>query len=149
VPAFLIAFTANMIVGQRLVRKICPNCVRSFKLPGHTLQQLKEQIDIDTIWATLQREEIIPKNQKIEETTFWRGSGCTQCGQEGYKGRIGIYEVMEVTPDIAKMINSQANTFDIQKVAVKEGMITMVEDGFIKAVKSITTIEEILRVTKD
>jgi type IV pilus assembly protein PilB len=149
VPPFLIAFTANLIVGQRLVRKICPSCVRSFKLAGHTLEQLREQIDLESIWATLQREEVVTKNQKIEETSFWRGSGCAQCGQEGYKGRVGIYETMDVTPDIAKLINSQANASDIQKAAVKEGMVTMIEDGFIKAVKGVTTIEEILRVTKD
>ncbi len=149
VPPFLIGFTANMIVGQRLVRKICPNCVRSFKLPSHVLEQLREQISVDDIWETLKREEIVSKNQKIEDTTFWRGSGCAQCGHEGYKGRLGIYEILDVTPDIAKLINSEANSFDIQKQAVKEGMVTMIEDGFIKAVKAMTTIEEILRVTKD
>jgi len=149
VPPFLIAFTANLIVGQRLVRKICPSCVRSFRLAGHVLQQLKEQIDLETIWETLQHEEVVAKNQKIEETTFWRGSGCAQCGQEGYKGRVGIYEALDVTPEIAKLINSEANASDIQKAAIKEGMVTMIEDGFIKAVKAVTTIEEILRVTKD
>jgi len=149
VPPFLISFTANMIVGQRLVRKICPGCVRSFKLPAHVLEQLREQIGVDEIWKTLQREEIVAKNQKIEETTFWRGSGCAQCNHEGYKGRIGIYEVLEVTPAVSQLINAEANAFDIQKTAVKEGMVTMIEDGFIKAVKAATTIEEILRVTKD
>jgi type IV pilus assembly protein PilB len=149
VPPFLIAFTANIIVGQRLVRKICPNCVRSFKLPSHVLEQLKAQIDLDTIWATLQREEVVAKNQKIEDTTFWRGSGCAQCNNEGYKGRVGIYEVLEVTPEISQLINKGEDSHSIQSQAIKEGMVTMIEDGFVKAVKATTTIEEILRVTKD
>jgi type IV pilus assembly protein PilB len=149
VPPFLIAFTANMIVGQRLVRKICPGCVRSYKMPSHMLDQLREQIDIDTIWATLKREEVVAKDQKIEETTFWRGSGCAQCNHEGYKGRLGIYEVLEVSPNVARLINEKADSDAIKKAAIKEGMVTMIEDGFTKAIKAMTTIEELLRVTKD
>jgi len=149
VPPFLIAFTANMIIGQRLVRKICPGCVRSFKLPSHVLEQLRQQIDVDEIWKTLRREEIVDKDQEIEDTTFWRGSGCAQCNHEGYKGRIGIYEVLDITPEVSTLINAEANSFEIQKMATKQGMVTMIEDGFIKAVKAMTTIEEILRVTKD
>jgi type IV pilus assembly protein PilB len=149
VPPFLIAFTANMIVAQRLVRKICQNCVRSFKIPSHVLEQLRAQIDVDSIWKKLRAEEVVGPAQKIEDTTFWRGSGCTQCNNEGYKGRMGIYEVLEITPEISRLINAKANAHEIKEAAIKEGMITMVEDGFIKAVKAVTTIEEILRVTKD
>lgn len=149
VPNFLIAATTNVIVGQRLLRKICPNCIRSFKIPGHTLEQLKKQIDLKSIWESLEREGIVKKNQKIEDTTFWRGGGCSQCGDEGYKGRIGIYEVLEVSPEIGDLINQNVNATDLHRQAVKEGMVTMIEDGFIKAVKALTTIEEVLRVTKD
>jgi type IV pilus assembly protein PilB len=149
VPPFLIAFTANMVVGQRLVRKICPNCIRSFKIPAHVLEQLREQIAIDHIWEVLRKNEVVAADQKIEDTTFWRGSGCSQCNNEGYKGRVGIYEVMEFTPELAQLINKSANADDIKKQAIADGMITMIEDGFIKAVKAVTTIEEILRVTKD
>ncbi len=149
VPPFLISFTANMIVAQRLVRKICPNCVRSYKLPDHALEQLREQIDLDGIWAKLKKEEIVAANQKIEDTTFWRGSGCAQCGNEGYKGRMGIYEVIEFTPNLQKLVNKKANADELKQAAIEEGMITMIEDGFAKAVKAVTTIEEILRVTRD
>jgi len=149
VPPFLIAFTANMIIAQRLVRKNCQNCIRSFKMTARTIEQLREQIALDSIWATLQRENAIAKGQKIEDTTFWRGAGCSQCNDEGYRGRIGIYEVMEITPDISELINAKANAEAIKKAAIKQGMITMIEDGFMKAVGAMTTIEEILRVTKD
>ncbi|MBI4457798.1 type II/IV secretion system protein [Candidatus Uhrbacteria bacterium] len=149
VPPFLIAYTTNLIVAQRLVRKICQNCITSFKMPKHILQQLREQIDIDSIWTTLRREGVVAKDQKIEETTFWRGAGCVQCNQEGYKGRMGIYEMLEVSDDISRLINSKASAGDIKEAAVKAGMVSMIEDGFTKAVRAVTTIEEILRVTKE
>jgi type IV pilus assembly protein PilB len=149
VPPFLVAFTTNMIIAQRLVRKICQNCVRSYRLPGHAIAQLKEQIDLATVWATLQREGVVEKGQTIEETTFWRGSGCTQCGDEGYKGRMGIYEILEITPEISSLINSKAGADVLKKKAIEQGMVTMIEDGFIKTIKAVTTIEEVLRVTRD
>lgn len=149
VPAFLISFTANMIVAQRLVRKICQNCLRSYKLPPHMIEQLRADINIDSIWKTLQREGTVEKGQKIEDTTFWRGSGCNQCGNEGYKGRVGIYEVMEMGAEITPLITGSATATQIKDKAVELGMITLIEDGFMKAVKGQTTIEEILRVTKE
>ncbi len=149
VPLFLIAYTTNMIIGQRLVRKVCQHCLRSYRLPKRTINQLAEQVDLDTIWSTLGRIGVIDADQKIEDTMFWRGSGCPQCGNEGYKGRIGIYEVLEVTPEISRLINEKASSDAIKKQAISEGMITMIEAGFIKAIEAVTTIEEILRVTKD
>lgn len=149
VPPFLIAFTANMIVAQRLVRKVCPNCMRTYKLTERSLEQLRSQVDLDRVWKTFVKNEAVSPDQKIEETTFWRGSGCSQCNNEGYKGRIGIYEVLEITPEISALINAKANASDINALAVKQGMITLVEDGFMKAAKGLTSIEEILRVTKD
>jgi len=149
VPPFLIAFTANMIVAQRLVRKVCQNCVRSYRLQKRALDNLREQVDLDTIWQTLQRIGAVTKDQTVEETTFWRGSGCSQCSNEGYKGRMGIYEVLEVTPDVAELINQNADADKLAKKAIENGMVKLIEDGFFKAVKAMTTIEEVLRVTKD
>jgi type IV pilus assembly protein PilB len=149
VPPFLISFTANMFVAQRLVRKICPNCVRSYKMPEHMVEQLRTTVNLASIWATLEREGYIAPGQTIEETTFWRGSGCAQCNNAGYKGRIGIYEVMEMSGELAPMVNKSANANEINAAAIRNGMVTLIEDGFMKAVKAATTIEEILRVTKD
>jgi type IV pilus assembly protein PilB len=149
VPQFLIAYTANMIIGQRLVRKVCQNCLRSYKLTKHAIEELRKEVDLDTIWKSLKQAGAIEKNQTIAETTFWRGSGCGQCGEEGYKGRVGIYEALEVTPEISELINANSSADQLKQQAIKEGMLTMLEDGFIKAIKGATTIEEILRVTKD
>ena len=110
-------FTANMIVAQRLVRKICQNCIRSFKMPSHTLEQLRSQIAIDEIWEVLRKSEIVAPGQKIEDTTFWRGSGCSQCNNEGYKGRVGIYEIMEISPTLSQLINKKANADELKEAA--------------------------------
>jgi type IV pilus assembly protein PilB len=149
VPPFLIGFTANMVVAQRLVRKICPNCVRSYKMPEHMITQLRSTVDLDKIWSVMQREGIVSPDQKVEDTTFWRGSGCSQCNNEGYKGRVGIYEIMEMAPELVPLVTGEGNATEIKAKAIESGMITMIEDGFMKAVKAVTTVEEILRVTKD
>ncbi|MEY4723813.1 MAG: hypothetical protein RLZZ324_1326, partial [Candidatus Parcubacteria bacterium] len=149
VPPFLIAFTGNIIVAQRLVRKVCPNCTRSYKMPPHALEQLRESMNVDEIWRTLQKNDIVDKTQKVEDTMFWRGSGCSQCNNEGYKGRMGIYEILEFTQPIIEIINAGGTADAIKKKAVEEGMMSMTEDGFAKAIKGVTTIEEILRVTKE
>lgn len=80
---------------------------------------------------------------------FFHGQGCDKCSNTGYKGRIGVHEILEVTEDIAEMIVKHATTQGIQEVAEQKGMVVMWEDGFIKAVQGVTTIDEILRVTKE
>jgi type II secretory ATPase GspE/PulE/Tfp pilus assembly ATPase PilB-like protein len=87
--------------------------------------------------------------KKIEDVTFYKGSGCDRCGGEGYKGRVGIYEVLEVTEAIQKAILANSTANEIEKVAKSEGMYDMMTDGIIKAIQGTTTIEEILRVTKE
>ena len=149
VPAFLVAFTANMIIAQRLVRKICRNCVTSYRLTAADQNELKTLFTMDSIVATLRREGVIGKTQTLPDLTFWKGVGCRQCGQEGYKGRIGIYEVLEVTPEMSTLINERATVDAIKKKTVENGMITLVEDGFMKAKQGITTIAEVIRVTRE
>ena len=98
----------------------------------------------------LAREKIImDENQKFESLLFYRGKGCKQCGQSGYKGRIGIYEVLEVTEPLQELINRKATVQDIEKYANEQGMLTISEDGFVKAKNGITTIEEVIRVSQE
>ena len=80
---------------------------------------------------------------------LYKGSGCNQCDNSGYKGRVGIYEVLEMTPELANLIISKSTVDQIKKLTQKQKMITMAEDGFLKALDGITTIEEIIRVTMD
>jgi type IV pilus assembly protein PilB len=81
--------------------------------------------------------------------TFYRGKGCKQCNDDGYKGRLGIYEIFEVTPEVSDLILNRASARDLTKAALGQGMLTMLEDGFMKAVKGITTLEEVLLAAKE
>ncbi len=150
VPSFLIASTTNIIMAQRLVRKICLHCIQSYTLSEAAVQDLQKHFNIDFILKTLEREgAIVSAKAPISSLLFYRGKGCKQCNHEGYKGRIGIYEVLEVTHEVADLILNKGTTEDLRRAAQEQGMLTMAEDGFIKAKFGITTIEEVLRVTKE
>ncbi|MFH1233232.1 MAG: GspE/PulE family protein [Patescibacteria group bacterium] len=150
VPAFLIASTTNVIIAQRLVRKICPNCIQSYTLDKQTINEIEQQLNIDSIMETLQKERTIVDAKKgLGSLLFYKGKGCKQCNNLGYKGRMGIYEVLEITEAISELILKKDSQSELKKQAKKQGMLTIIEDGFIKAKNGITTIEEIMRVTKD
>jgi len=149
VQPFLVASTVNTVIGQRLLRRVCPNCVESFKPDAEFLETLKKEFDTEKILAVMKKERIVSEKTTLADLKFYRGKGCSQCNNEGYKGRIGIYEVLEITNTIHDLITARASTDDIFEKAVAEGMITMEQDGFIKASTGVTTIEEVLRVTKE
>ena len=148
VPAYLISSTTNLIVAQRLVRKICKECTAPHTLDKNVISELEKLFNLSTILETLRREKITAK-KSLADIPFHKGKGCKKCNNEGYKGRIGIYEAMPVTPKISELLNSHASSNELNKTAISEGMITLTEDAFIKATQGITTIEEIIRVTKD
>ncbi|MDX9893297.1 MAG: ATPase, T2SS/T4P/T4SS family [Patescibacteria group bacterium] len=149
IPSFLIGSTTNVIIAQRLVRKICQECIESYTLDKNEIAKLEKQINLDSILSILEREGLITKKQSKESLLFYRGKGCKKCDKTGYKGRVGLYEVLEVTPAINELILKSAPAENIMTEARKAGMITIIEDGFIKAKNGITTIEEVLRVSKD
>ncbi len=150
VPSFLVASTVNIIIAQRLVRKICPNCIQSFNLEGEAITDLEKHFNTQSILKTLEREKaIVAAKDGLQSILFYRGSGCSKCGNSGYKGRVGIYETVEITGEIASMILKKADVADIENYVRKEGSTSIVEDGFIKAKNGITTIEEVMRVTKE
>lgn len=131
VEPFLIASTLNIAIGQRLVRTICSDCKVKKTFNEAELAALKEAFPVSII-----------KDHKV----FYKGEGCKRCNNSGYKGRVGIHEVLEVDETMRELIMKKANGDDIRKVAIAQGMVTMTEDGFQKAVEGLTTIEEILRV---
>jgi len=148
--AYLIASTLNTVVGQRLVRKICQDCKVKKKLDAKSIESLSVDFDLDHLVAVMSREGVLDKKvKKFEDVEFFEGQGCEKCGQIGYKGRMGIYEVLDITEGVAKLIMSQATIAQIQEQAVVDGMVLMWQDGFIKAHMGLTTIDEILRVTKE
>ena len=150
VPPFLVAYTINVIVAQRLVRKICSNCKTELKLDANSLNELAKVFGVEKIIALFKQAGVLKKGEtSLEEIIFYTGAGCTKCKQTGYKGRLGIYEVLEMNNDITKKINEHATAAELKSLAQKYGMLTMSEDGLIKAKMGITSIGEILRVTKD
>jgi type II secretory ATPase GspE/PulE/Tfp pilus assembly ATPase PilB-like protein len=110
------------------------------KLDPHLLKRV--ELILNQIPAT--SKIIVPKQWK-----FYHSPGCKECHNLGYQGRIGIYEVLEVDKELADKINARATASDIKAHAVEHGMITMLQDGLIKAKRGITTIEEVLRATRD
>ncbi|MFH1508592.1 MAG: GspE/PulE family protein [bacterium] len=149
IKPFLIASTLNIIIGQRLVRKTCSECITSYMPDSKEIQLLDEQYDLDEIMEIMKREKITEPNKKFEDLKFFKGKGCNKCNNTGYKGRIGIYEVMSNDTKIQNLTTKKATSDELLEVAKAEGMITMVQDGFIKAKTGVTTLEEIIRVTKE
>jgi type IV pilus assembly protein PilB len=150
---FLIASTVNVIVAQRLVRKLCPECRVEYTLSEKEIKTLKNSMDMDEILKHLkgcsELNKIIKSDTDWPEIKFYKNKGCEQCNNEGYHGRVGIFEVLDVRGEIEKLIVESATTETIEKKAKEVGMATMIEDGFLKAVQGITSIEEVLRVTKE
>lgn len=149
VPSFLIASTTNMIISQRLARKVCPKCGQEYKLDKKAASEIKKQVPtIEDIISKLAKNGLIPK-AGLEEISFIKGKGCEECNHTGYKGRSGIYEVLEVSEDISRLILKNNDSGAIKKQAEEQGMLTLTENGLIKAVEKETSLEEILRVTKE
>lgn len=163
---FLIASTVRVVVGQRLVRKLCPNCRIVYEPPEAELGQIKEQFGVQQSFEELAKNATAPTKSgnekgktvasatktatKTKKITLYRaGKGCEVCGTTGYTGRLGIYEVLETNEEIRKAIVSNATSDELQHLAVTGGMITMQSDGLIKAMQGLTTLEEVLRVTRE
>lgn len=151
IPPFLIAFTANIIVAQRLVRKICEHCKKEYHLEKAEIQELLRLFDNKKIQDLFvgQGIKLTAAEKNLEDIVFYHGEGCRRCNNTGYKGRQGIYEVMDIDTEMIKKINEKADAEQIKELARKKGMITMMEDGLVKSKLGITTIEEVLRVTRD
>ncbi len=150
---FLIASTVNVIIAQRLVRRLCPECRQEYKLEKKEVDSLAKSYDIESVLAYLKRA---PESKKFvdgvktwEEVPFYKAVGCDQCGGEGYRGRNGIYEVLAMDTNIRKLVTQAATTEEIETEARKTGMATMVEDGFAKIVQGTTSLEEVMRATKE
>jgi type IV pilus assembly protein PilB len=138
VEPFLVASTVNVVVAQRLIRRICMKCIVSYTLDEKEVEDLKSEIDISKFLDT----------QEIKDIRFYKGKGCENCNNSGYAGRIGIFEVLQIDEEIKNLILSRADADTIRKKAMEQGMTTMFEDGFKKAISGKTTLEEIFRVTK-
>ena len=148
VEPFLIASTTNIIEAQRLVRCLNPESKEKFHLDQGEIKSLADSIDLDKMLELLKKEKIVPAKANWDDIDFYKPKATPDC-PDGYKGRLGIHEILEMSETIKEMVLKRATDDQITAQAKQEGMITMLEDGFVKAVKGLTTIEEILRVTKE
>ncbi len=131
VDAFLLPASLLAVLAQRLVRTICPDCREEVKNPERVFEELK----------------VVPPagNGRLQ---LWRGAGCPTCNQSGYKGRVGIYELMLLDEDYHDPILHRVGAPEFMRLAREKGMHTMFEDGLLKVVQGMTTVEELLRVTR-
>ena len=150
---FLIASTTNVVIAQRLVRRLCVECREEYRMKKAEIATLNKTFNLEEVMVSLKKEsqmkEKLANVSDWESVALFRAKGCDQCGGEGYHGRIGIYEVFEMTSDIRKLVMESATSEILERAARDGGMLTMVEDGFLKAILGATSVEEILRVTKE
>jgi len=145
VEDFVITGTVNLVIGQRLVRKICDNCAKTEKLDEAIVKKIKERKDF--VDALEKKEEGL--SESIKDKEFRVGQGCEKCFQSGYSGRIGIFELFIPTPKIQGLILDHASSEKIEAAAKKEGFEDMIADGVEKALQGATTFSEVLRVTRN
>ena len=147
VEPFLLVSTIDVVIGQRLVRKLCDSKER-YTLSASELTKLKEKIDTDKVLAALKEEGVIEKNTPWEKVPFYKPKPSSEC-EDGYSGRLGIHEVFSMSQAIRELIIRGATSVEIQKQAEAEGMLTMLDDGIFLAAQGITTIEEVFRVISE
>ncbi|ATU05537.1 hypothetical protein BKN14_03765 [Candidatus Gracilibacteria bacterium HOT-871] len=146
VQPFLIPASVNIIIAQRLVRKLCPYCKKQVKISelGKTVvEDIKNAIQI-----TDKKELMSRVGNELKNPIFYEPVGCEHCNGLGYKGRVGLYEVLEITPGVKEMILAGRSAYNINNQAVKDGMISLEQDGIMKALNGLTSLEEVYRVAK-
>jgi type IV pilus assembly protein PilB len=173
IEPYLLSSTIRVVAAQRLPRKVCQHCVEAYPIVPEVIQNIKETMQtipgfdlipyLTRLAATsanvngensfiprspaFKAPEVGPDGQPV--VYLYKGKGCDKCGGTGYTGRIGIFEVLNVTDKISRMMMETVTDRDIEKVAQEQGMLTMIQDGYLKALEGITTLEEVLRVSKE
>lgn len=135
----LIISSVNAMVAQRLLRQLCPKCKESYVPAEETVEGIKKMLSIISPKSKVEVPKVIKE--------LWRAKGCPECRGLGYKGRIGIFEIMTLSDDLKEKIESLAAEDELMKTALEDGMVTMEQDGILKALEGQTSLEELQRVT--
>ena len=156
IEPFLISSTVNTVIGQRLVRKICNKCKSSYEASKTEIEAIK-----DALKNLLPNKNDSKAKEKFsylgfqnlpflddQKITLYKGKGCDECRNTGYSGRIGIFEVFKITEEMGKLLLQHATSNHVEEQAVSQGMVTMRQDGYVKALTGITTLQEVARVTR-
>ena len=164
IEPFNVASALNLVLAQRLVRRVCSKCAEAYKMDpaeivaakvddGVTLRDLAftdMALNDAKAKATDAAKPYMDKlslDTRMEDIPLFRGKGCEQCDGSGLKGRQGLYEVLNMTPRLRKLIMTSAGAAEIQKAAIEEGMLTLRMDGWLKVIKGITTLDQVVRET--
>jgi len=149
VEAFLLASTLNMVAAQRLVRRLCEKCRTEQPLTEALLTDIGKEVSLKALQAVLAAEGLLREGQKLEDLSIFSPKGCRRC-QDGYKGRTGIYELLPITPEIQALITPETTSAELEAAGRKHtGFVSMLEDGLVKVVQGITSVEEVLRVARE
>lgn len=168
IEPYLLSSTVRCVVAQRLPRRVCKNCIEPFPAPPEVLKSIQEVMDeakdFDLIpylqrvasSAAQEGENAHPAMKAPEKGPdgntviyLYKGKGCDRCGGSGYSGRVGIFEVLDISNRVSGMIMENVTASQIRKAGMEEGMLTMIQDGYLKALEGMTSIEEVLRVSKE
>ena len=139
IEPFLITSSLNCALGQRLVRRVCPKCKQEMMLPPSIKDKLAKDL------AIIKAANPLDAKRVPDDWHVYQGTGCAECGGTGYKGRLGIYEVLSMNEEIEDLTLKHAPGSQIQEAATKAGMLSMYQDGLLKVVSGITTLDEVLR----
>lgn len=153
VESFLLSSTLNAVLAQRLVRKICPDCKEDFEPPKEVQKSIQDALETISSNKVLMAKDLeIAKNVKkfSEEKVHkvYRGKGCPRCGNTGYRGRLGIFELLPMTTNVAHLTLERSPENKLATAAIEEGMLTLIQDGYLRVAEGITTMEEVMRVAK-
>lgn len=151
VEDFFLASTINGVLAQRLVRRICSHCKEEYEPPEEIKEDLKKTLtEISENKVLMSKDPDIAKvvrdTLKKEKITLFRGKGCPKCGNTGYHGRVGIFELLVMSDTLQKATLDQSPASKIQQISMEEGMLTLVQDGMLHVVEGDTTLEEVMRV---
>jgi type IV pilus assembly protein PilB len=150
---FLLASSINCVMAQRVVRKVCLDCKQEYDPPVQLVDDIKKTLgDLlqeKHVKFSDQEEKDLKELEEGKKFTLFKGKGCDKCGASGYKGRIALFEVLSVTDKIGRLILERAPAGKIEQQATEDGMIRLIQDGYLKTLEGITTIEEVLRVARD
>lgn len=153
VENYLLSSTCNGILAQRLIRKLCPNCREQYEAPEDIKTMIKKTLaDIQTSAVIQSKDKSVfdaVTQAEAGAIKLYRPVGCEQCNNIGYKGRVGIFEFLQMSPDISKATLNKASAQEIENIAKTEGMLTLIQDGFLKCMTGTTTVAEVLRVAYD
>lgn len=147
VQPFLIPASLNIVIAQRLIKKVCQNCKKPMQISDidpETKKNIQHSLSITP------KQEIISRvgHDILKKPVFYTATGCSECDNNGYKWRVWLYEMLEITPGVKEMILRGDSAFNINRQAIKDGMISLEQDGIIKALQGLTTLEEVYRVSK-